>query len=387
MRILVVSSLVLSCSGADATLGASDASDASDASALPEATVDADPAGIVAAPVLDPATPECRLVADDGSICACRELGQRPTTLYLLLDRSGSMAEHPAGSAYTKWSLVRSALVDREQGALRRLGARIAFAMAWFPHPSFEDACAPGRQVLGLTTGSPTAYDVLDRKLASARPAGATPTAAALTALLARLPTLPPPVSVLLATDGAPTCGATPCEAAACSYNLEGRSFGFRSCDAATNCCDPATTSAGLGWKACVDAEASVAAAAALARAGAKVFVLGAPGTVPAYRAVLEDLARAGGSSRFYETSDGAGLAAALSAIAAEVIDSCTVSLEAPVVEPGLTHVLVDGVSLPQGSWTWSSSTTIELLGEACTRVHAGLVSRIQVVVGCRTLK
>jgi len=339
---------------------------------------------------------ECRLAMQDGSVCACREIGQRPPTLYLLLDRSGSMADRPTGSARSKWSLVRSALLDREIGALRKLGTRISLAMAWFPSPSpSSDVCEPGKQAFGPVWGSDEAYDALDAKLASATPRGGTPTAASLRRVANVVAALPKPVNVLLATDGAPTCGSAPCGIDSCTYNLEHKSVGFISCDASTNCCDPAKTG-DLASRGCADVDASAAAAAALVSAGAKVFVLGVPGTIPEYTAALDALAIAGGTPRdgtprYYAVTEPTqeALAGALSSIAAKVIDTCTVSLDAPVHDPGTTNVLLDGTlveSDPVDGWRWTSPSTIELAGAACARIHEGTVTRIQVIVGCRTV-
>lgn len=339
---------------------------------------------------LPPPGPEdCRVALAEGLVCACHELGQRPPTLYLLLDRSASMSELVAGRS--RWWQVRSALLDRDRGVLRRLGTRISIGAAWFPGASLPsngdaDECDPGREILSTRWGLPAIYDQLEKTLAVS-PRGGTPTRAALEALRARVPSLPEPVNVLLATDGAPTCGVGPCAADACTWNLEGRSIGFLTCEDGTNCCDPAKTSGGS--RACVDRDATIAAAGELAALGAKVWVLGVPGTVPVYGEVLDAIADAGGTGHALRTDEPEALSAALSSIAARVIDTCTLNLDEPVVDPGVTNVLFDGVPVPQDvvdGWRWSSTSTIELAGAACARIHAGEVGRIQVAVGCRTI-
>jgi len=338
---------------------------------------------------------DCRVAQRDGTVCACTEIGQRPPTLYLLLDRSGSMAENVPGSSRSKWSLVRSALLDRTNGALRALGGRVTIAMAWFPSPSSEDACNPGRQVFGPVRGSETVYDELEAKLLSAVPRGATPTAASLLAVAEKIAAMPQPAHVLLATDGAPNCGSGTCAPEACTYNIEQDQITFGgTCDATFNCCDPARTTRGLGWKACVDLDATKSAAAALAAAGSKVFVLGVPGTIEAYGDALDQIAAVGGApregdKRYYAATEPTqeSLSAALAAIAAKVIDTCEIKLENPVEDPGITNVLLDGVAITEaGGWKWTSSSSIELTGAACERIHAGKVASIQVAVGCRTI-
>jgi len=338
---------------------------------------------------------DCKLAQKDGTVCACTEVGQRPPTLYLLLDRSGSMGERPSGSTRTKWSLVRSALLDKTNGALRALGGRVTVAMAWFPSPSSEDACNPGRQVFGPERGSPATYDALEAKLRASTPRGATPTAASLQAVAEKIAAMPQPAYVLLATDGAPNCGTSACVADACTYNIENEQITFEgTCDATFNCCDPATTARGLGWKACVDLDPTKRATAKLAAAGNKVFVLGIPGMVEAYGRVLDEIASVGGAPRegtprYYAATEPTqeSLAAALSSIAAKVIDTCEIKLEAPLEDPGITNVLLDGEAIAEADgWKWTSPSSIELTGAACDRIHAGMVARIQVVVGCKTV-
>jgi hypothetical protein len=334
---------------------------------------------------------DCRVAASDGTICTCTEVGQRPPTLYLLLDRSGSMADPAPGSTRSKWSLVRSALLDSKSGALRRLGGRLSVAVAWFPSPSSTDECNAGKQVFGPVRGSPAVYDELEAKLQSALPRGATPTAASLRAVEATLGSVPQPAYVLLATDGAPNCGAGPCTGEACTYNIEGSVTFSGKCDAALNCCDPAKNSQGLGWKGCVDIAPTKQAAADIAAAGHKVFVLGVPGLNEAYARALDEIAIAGGAPRdgspkYYAASAPTqdALTEALSAIAGQVVDTCNIRLDAPVADPGITNVLLDGE--PVTDWKWTSDSSIELTGAACDRIHAGKVASVQVVIGCKTV-
>ena len=89
----------------------------------------------------DTAPLSCSAV-ETGVLCACKEIGQRPTLIYVLLDRSGSMNEVPgAAGTDAKWALVRRALLDAKGGALRKLGSKIRLGVAVFPG-SNTDACA-----------------------------------------------------------------------------------------------------------------------------------------------------------------------------------------------------------------------------------------------------
>src|SRR5208283_3468457 len=89
--------------------------------------------------------------------CTCTELTAKPTTVYLILDHSGSMDDIvPPSTVSTKWDTIESALFDEQTGVLRQLGARLAVGVATFPS---DDACGPGRQLTPLTTGSEDTYD------------------------------------------------------------------------------------------------------------------------------------------------------------------------------------------------------------------------------------
>ncbi|MGZ5966947.1 MAG: hypothetical protein ACXWP4_04720 [Polyangiales bacterium] len=380
--------LLVACSGAEQP-----------AASLSEPVVEAGPpetspivyeTGISEAAPVDTAV-DCKVAQDDGTICSCTEVGQNPPTLYLVLDRSGSMADQGPGTTSTKWKMIRDALVG-DAGVLRKLGSRVKIAVSWFPSPSFDDVCNSGREVVPPTVGGQGTYDDLQALLASAIPRGATPTAATLQVVGAAIAKMDGPVHVLLATDGAPNCGTKTCTADACTYNLEHQKiFGDSTCDATINCCDPGMVSSGLGWRACSDDAATANAAAAIAAKGSKFFVLGVPGTIDAYRAHLDTIAVAGGTvndgpTKYWAPTDDASLVTALSAIAARAIDSCEVRLAKPVDDPGVTNVLLDGAPIPADGWKWTSPSTIELLGAACDSVHGGTVSHVSVAVGCRTV-
>jgi len=331
---------------------------------------------------------DCKVAAADGTICSCTEVGQDPPTLYLVLDRSGSMVEIPPGSTRSKWHMVRDALVGTN-GVPRKLGSRIKIAVTWFPSPSVYDWCNSGREIIHPTIGNPATYDELEAKLASAVPRGATPTAAALHIVRTAISKLTGPVHVLLATDGAPNCGTTTCTADMCTYNVDNAST--PACVPSFNCCDPANMPVGMGWRACIDSAATTQAANAIVGAGSKLFVVGVPGTTSAYAAHLDAIAAAGGApndgpTKYWAPTDATSLTAALSTIAARAIDSCEVRLDAPIVDPGVTNVLLDGEVIAADKWTWTSPSTIELMGDACDRVHAGTVTRVSVAVGCKTV-
>ena len=254
-----------------------------------------------------------------------------------------------------------------------------------------------GAQIFPVTVGGATTYNTLAGILGSTTPNldGNTPTAASIGALAPTLEKLSGSVYVLLATDGAPNCGTEHCTADRCTYDIEGAKLSDgTTCSPPLNCCDPSQVS-GTDWTACDDADATKTQVSALAAAGIATFVLGVPGT-ELYAADLDALAVAGGEpqsasspTRYYAATDKTSLLAALKTIAAKVLATCTLTLDAPVSDPGTTNVLLDGTVVPQDGtdgWTWTDPSHIELHGNACTRVLDGDVGSVQVAVGCKTV-
>jgi hypothetical protein len=332
---------------------------------------------------------------ETGVLCACKEIGQRPTLIYVLLDRSGSMNEKPGATGDTKWALVARALLDAKGGALRKLGSKIRFGVAVFPG-SDTDACATEVQAFAITRGSSAAYDKLQSQLGFIDPGGATPTAVAVASLKQALAGVDGPIYVLLATDGGPNCNDTlncapsrciPCIEHAAIVDFSGNPTGSF-CDAKNNCCDPAIFGAGANAS-CLDTANTQAAVAALASAGVKTFVLGVPGAGP-YATDLDSLAVAGGTEHYYAANDPtqAALEAALDAITAKAVDSCVITLESAPSDPGYTNVLVDGVTVakdPVDGWSWGDGNgSIVLNGAGCVAAKAAV--NIQVAVGCKTV-
>ena len=327
----------------------------------------------------------------DAGLCACKEVKQRGTTFYIVLDRSSSMSDIIAPATESKWVLIRRALFDRTKGVLRPLDARIAPGLAVFPGvEGISAGCSVGKELLPIAAGEEYTYNKMEAILDAEKPAGATPTAATLRALAETLKSLPKPAYVLLATDGGPNCGAGPCDGAHCTYNLDGRSFGATKCDSTTNCCDPSVGVGGAGPRACLDADATIAAITDLSTAGVKTFVFGIAGAAP-YAADLDRFALAGGTARYYPADDPTqeAFAAALTLIAGKILDRCVITLDPPPADRGVTNVVADGVIVPQDpidGWTWRDDATIELHGTTCDSVKSGKTTSLKVAVGCKTV-
>jgi hypothetical protein len=327
----------------------------------------------------------------DAGLCACKEIKQRGTTFYIVLDRSSSMSEIVEPATESKWVLIRRALFDRTSGVLRPLEARIAVGLSVFPgEDGLSAGCSVGRELTSLTEGGEYTYNKMEAILNAEKPSGATPTAATLKALAETITTLPKPIYVLLATDGGPNCGEGPCDAAHCTYNIDGRSFGTTKCDPTNNCCDPAVGVGGAGARACLDADATLGAIGALSKAGVKTFVLGIAGAAP-YAADLDRFAVAGGTDHYFPADDPTqeAFAAALSSIAAKILDRCVITLDPAPTDPGVTNVIANGVVVPQDAtdgWTWRDDATIELHGTTCDDVKSGKTTSLKVAVGCKTV-
>lgn len=132
----------------------------------------------------------------------------RPTVM-LLVDQSGSMASpYPdRSSPETRWSLVRKALFDSENGVVKQFEHSLRFGIAFFTsHNGFEGGQCP---ILSEVSAATDNYQALSKLYDQLQPDDDTPTGAALQTLVNQLQREPPgsPQSILLVTDGdADTC-------------------------------------------------------------------------------------------------------------------------------------------------------------------------------------
>lgn len=301
--------------------------------------------------------------------------------LYFVLDRSGSMNED------NKWATMQQTVVE----VVRDIGNRAKFGVALFPGSTQQ--CGPGGGVLrplagdapGVTGPTVTAFS----RAISTAAGGPTPTAATLSALLAPVKAFEGRTFVILATDGAPNCGDSACDAASCILNIENYSDpskGISCPPMGTSCCDT------LNRGQCVDSDKTNAAVKAYADSNIPVYVIGVPGSGP-YEGILERLATTGGTARgdhpFYYKVDSTSkdaLKAALRKVAAKITATCDFTLST-AIDPGQVNVYLDGKSLaPDASNGWTLvDTKVALVGTACDRVKNGDVLSVQIVAGCPT--
>ena len=336
----------------------------------------------------DQAAPSCNAGPNLG-VCACTELSflSDAPNLYFVLDRSGSM------STDNKWTTVRLVVSQ----VMKSLGPRANFGVAIFPSPTSNDTCAAGGQVMNVRQGDapagtqgPTTSTMIS--VTSVAPLGGTPTAATLDALVPTLQSLSGRTFVILATDGGPNCDATAvCTSEACIENIEG----VQGCppNGTPNCCDPSINS--YGPLDCLDRQPTIDAVSAIAKAGIPTYVVGVPGSGP-YAALLDELAKAGGTARASEplyyrvdSTDQSALQSALAQIAAKITATCTLTLSQPPPDPTHVNVYFDNQAVPAdpvNGWTLSGST-VTLVGSACDEVMSGTVLNVRVVAGCPTVQ
>jgi MYXO-CTERM domain-containing protein len=247
------------------------------------------------------------LVASVAAAAPCSEL----PVLFVVQDKSGSMAKAPDGSTATagnpsKWSIAQQVVPSLATS----FSNRFRFGAAMYPRDTTTFNCSTGTVVTPIadtTSGITSAYN-------AAIPGGGTPTAASLQAVRAYLQgqSLSTPAYVLLITDGLPNCN-TALDANSCSPTTPG-------CGPT-----PAASSCALGSKDCLDSNATVTAAQQLRAAGIKVFVVGFDTTLTAgnNKAVLDAIASAGGTGSAYVASNQSQLQSTLNTIAVNTATCC----------------------------------------------------------------
>ncbi|GAC1353135.1 MAG: hypothetical protein NVSMB1_23340 [Polyangiales bacterium] len=330
----------------------------------------------------------------------------RKVNLMILVDKSGSMSQTPAGFSTTKWRALRTALGT----ALTKAAPRISMGLELFPFDAttpIAPACAgnccampTGAAAINVpieegTTAAPKILAALD----ATSPGGATPTAVALQRVLDYYTSgagmaLEGDKYVVLATDGGPNCNATlTCDALHCTKNLDGTACG----PAGTNCCDATMGGSKID---CLDDGLTTTQLNGLKAKGIKTFVIGIPGSEN-YAPFLDAFAEAGGAAKavspkyFAVTAkkDVAGLTEVLSLITGELITTCKLQLAAAPTDVKLLNVFIDGVIVSQtgpDGWEIDNSTTpptVVLKGATCTSMQTKGAKVVAIKQGCPTLK
>jgi hypothetical protein len=324
----------------------------------------------------------------------------------LVVDKSGSMSDQPAGYAQNKWISLTQALGT----VLTNTQKLMAYGLELFPAKAVASTCgadccnmaAPGT----IDVPIPGAVADITGLLNQTVPGGGTPTAAALRSALQYFQgaggALQGQKIVFLATDGGPNCNAAipgGCPVSACTNNIDGKPA--PTCVGTTlNCCDPANSGSISG---CLDTADVVTAIGNLRNAGIYTVVLGLPGSdKPQYITALDQIAQAGGLPNpssppyYYSVNASAGvqgLTDTINQITTQFINKCDIQLDQEVQDPAKVDVALDcnvlrrpGSDGGGGDWYLNMSTsppTVTLQGDVCNRVRTQGAQRIDVILGC----
>jgi hypothetical protein len=201
----------------------------------------------------------------------------------------------------------------------------------------------PGADVpVGIGNG-----DSIVNRMGATMPNYNTPTRAAIETATAYLATVQDGrgKSILLATDGQPNCPA------------EG---------------DVPTAA---------DLPAALQAIAAARAAGFKVYVIGVGPSV----GNLDEMARQGGTEKFYPALSPESLVSALNTIVG-IVASCVYTMAGTPPDPTHLGVYLDKQLVPQSAadgWSPGGTNSVVFNGPTCDRIKAGAFSQVEVLFGC----
>ena len=300
-----------------------------------------------------------------------------PSEVFLVLDRSGSMAEQGSSAAVTKWQELSSAV----DFVLQQFESSIRFGLLIYPS---DNKCkTPGPQVpVGLGNRKAVLHF-----LQQAKPAGGTPIFAALNNASKSLKDLGDKVSpkfLILATDGGPNCNYLLSASPSCSCTMATASY----------CCTsyPSTCYAS---ETCLD-EKRVLTAINDLKTTQKIstFVIGLEGTAE-YKNLLDAMAKTGGmpqtgaTTSYYKASNKTQLQTALQKIAGRII-SCEIDLAKKPDYPKWVSIYIDGKKIPRDTqklngWDYANTnlTKIKLYGIACKMLQDGKQHKVTATFAC----
>jgi hypothetical protein len=271
-----------------------------------------------------------------------------PADVLLVLDRSGSMdygltidsnCRTGDTTCSARWPTL-TASIDTTLAAT----PGINWGLKLFSTPGGA-ACAVNNGVeVPIASNSAAA---IQAQIGNVSPANNTPTAAAVTAATAYLKTVTDQNGkyILLATDGEPNCAG------------------------------------GSGTK--TDLPATIAAITAAKAAGFPVYVIGIGPSV----GNLDNMAQAGGTTKYYPATSAQDLTNALASIS-KAVATCSFTSSTPPPDPNNVAVYLDKSLVPKSAtdgWTYGATEqTIVLTGTYCAKITAGTSSNVQILFGCK---
>jgi hypothetical protein len=268
----------------------------------------------------------------------------------LLVDQSATMNEHfgSTGSAETRWTVLRDALMSRDSGLVPSLQSVVEFGLTTYTGLKDGARCP----LLSMVPASLDNYDRIAQVYANSHPIEDTPTGAAIRAMIPALQSDAGsrPRYLLLVTDGLPDTCDDP---------------------------DPATEERQEAAN-----RYAVEAAQAAYAAGLGLFVMGvSPDIAPEH---LQEMANAGAglppntsppaAAPYWVAENAKDLAAQLAIIVGSV-RSCVFMLHG-MVQPGYESfgtVVLDGEPIPYADpngWKLDSASQLELVGSSCEKMQ-----------------
>jgi len=295
--------------------------------------------------------------------CATQDflLSSKPAQILLLLDRSASMLEPPAGtSGSSKWDLV----VPGVNEVITATDSSVSWGLKLFPEGEGSECTAAS-----VTNAVPARIAPMNAKAvtglvtATSAKGNGTPTGDAIKAAVSYLKTVsdPSPKYILLATDGEPSCAGTSQDSG---------------------------TARTYAVQAVTDAAAT----------GFKTFVVGVATTKTSATQALNDMAVAGQMARadsnplatkYYLASTQAELVQSLKVITGQA-SSCVFNLKETPPEPENIAVKVNSMRVPRDTtrmagWDYTDSRdlVVEVFGSFCQQIKTSSENAVNFVIGC----
>ncbi len=338
----------------------------------------------------------------------------RPNVL-LLIDKSGSMADQPAGYTLSKWETLEVALAP----TLVQVAGGVAFGLEMFPTTAslgnpipFEcgdsgrccEMPRDGDLNVPVDVGTSAVSEVINA-LAESAPAGGTPMSVALYRALEYFTNghgaaLEGDKYVLLIVDGAPNCNAeATCDVTTCTLNVED----------VPGCPPDGASCCGSYPEACLDLATALQQVVDLRVVGVTTIVVALPGS-DFYDSVYQDLANAGGferpdgSTSYYGVSAQGGvdeLTDTLQSILGQLLGECVLPIEGEIPNRNQLNVAVDCQVVPRGNGATptdvshrrynnadpSLATAAIVAGPLCGTLQSTGVGRIDLIQGCETVE